>query len=111
MSSTTADVVTRLQALTSASGLINYISIGVSYIFFYRACKAQGLDRNTLHYKGYLQPYGTYLAVAWMILMVLTFGYTVFLEGNWDTLGFFSYYTVCNSRYFYVRHLLTPGAW
>jgi amino acid transporter len=94
VSGTTAQVVSLLQSLTSASGLINYIVISVTYIFFYRACKAQGLDRKTLPYRGYFQPYGAYIGAAWMSIMVFFFGYSSFLEGNWDTLTFFSYYTM-----------------
>ncbi|KAL9941914.1 hypothetical protein D7B24_003900 [Verticillium nonalfalfae] len=94
VSGDTAGVVTKLQSLTSASGLINYIVISVTYICFYRACEAQGLDRKTLPYTGWFQPYCAYIGVFWMTLMVLTFGYTTFLTGNWDTLTFFSYYTM-----------------
>jgi len=43
--------------LITAGGVINYIVMTVTYIFFYRAMKAQGIDRNTLPYKGWFQPY------------------------------------------------------
>jgi len=43
--------------LVTAGGVINYLVMSVTYIFFYRACKAQGLDRSTLPYKGWFQPY------------------------------------------------------
>jgi amino acid transporter len=43
--------------LVTAGGVINYWVMCVTYIFFYRACKAQALDRNTLPYKGWFQPY------------------------------------------------------
>lgn len=43
--------------LVTAGGVINYIVMCVTYIFFYRACKAQGLDRKTLPYCGWFQPY------------------------------------------------------
>lgn len=43
--------------LVTAGGVINYWVMSVTYIFFYRACKAQALDRNTLPYKGWFQPY------------------------------------------------------
>jgi len=29
----------------------------ITYIFFYRACKAQGVDRKTFSYTGWFQPY------------------------------------------------------
>jgi amino acid transporter len=47
--------------LVTAGGVINYWVMSVTYIFFYRACKAQSLDRNTLPYKGWFQPYSVSL--------------------------------------------------
>jgi amino acid transporter len=47
--------------LVTAGGVINYLVMCVTYVFFYRACKAQGLDRNTLPYKGWFQPYSVSL--------------------------------------------------
>lgn len=29
----------------------------ITYIFFYRACKAQGVDRKAFSYTGWFQPY------------------------------------------------------
>jgi amino acid transporter len=43
--------------LVTAGGVINYLVMCITYIFFYRACQAQALDRNTLPYKGWFQPY------------------------------------------------------
>lgn len=104
VSAGTAKVVSLLQSLTSASGLINYISIGVSYIHFYNATQAQGLDRRTLPFRGYFQPYLAYIGVAWMTLMVLTFGYTVFM-GPFVALDFFSYYLMV------IVGVITYGGW
>ncbi|OHW99704.1 general amino acid permease agp2 [Colletotrichum incanum] len=94
VSNNTAQVVTWLQSLTQAAQLLNYVVISVVYVFFYRACNAQGLDRKTLPYYGYFQPYCAYIAIVWMTFMVTCFGYTTFLPGRWDTLTFFSYYTM-----------------
>lgn len=41
----------------TAGAFINYVVMAVTYVFFYRACKAQGFDRKTLPYYGYFQPY------------------------------------------------------
>jgi amino acid transporter len=49
--------------LVTAGGVINYLVMSVTYIFFFRACKAQGLDRNTLPYKGWFQPYSVSLLI------------------------------------------------
>ena len=60
----------------------------VTYIFFYRACKAQGVDRSQFKYVGYFQPYGAWIALIWLTHVVLCFGYTSFYP--WDINSFFS---------------------
>ncbi|EOD53019.1 putative general amino acid permease agp2 protein [Neofusicoccum parvum UCRNP2] len=83
-----------LANLTQASQVMNYIIMCTIYLFFFRALKAQGYDRDTLPYKGWWQPYTAYLGLFFMILTVGTYGYTVFLPGWWDVGTFFTYYTM-----------------
>lgn len=73
-------------------GLINYIVITLTYIFFHRACKAQGLDRRTLSYFGYLQPYCAYIAFVWMIIVTIVYGYPAYKP--WSVSTFWSNYTM-----------------
>ncbi|KAL8409749.1 hypothetical protein RB594_007996 [Gaeumannomyces avenae] len=94
VSNNTAEVVTWLQSLTQAAQILNYVIISITYVFFYRACNAQGLDRKSLPYYGYFQPYCAYIGIVWMTCVVLSFGYTTFLPGKWDVMTFFSYYTM-----------------
>ncbi|KAF2272613.1 putative general amino acid permease [Westerdykella ornata] len=78
--------------LVTASQLINFSVICFTFIRFYKACKAQGIDRNTLPYKGIFQPYAAYFGLAGTFVMTFVGGYTVFLKGHWDTPTFlFSY--------------------
>lgn len=83
-----------LANLTQASQVMNYIIMCVIYLFFYRALKVQGYDRNTLPYKGWWQPYTAYLGMFFMICTVSCYGYTVFLPGWWDVGTFFTYYAM-----------------
>lgn len=85
-------VLTWLINLVTAGGVITYIVMGTTYICFYRACKAQGVDRNEFPYTGWFQPYCGYLGTAWMIIIVFTYGYSAFKP--WDVGSFFSYYTM-----------------
>lgn len=82
----------------------------ITYIFFYRACKAQGLDRKTLPYTGWFQPYCAWIALVWLIVftciygkpaqrqnlsslvLILITGYNSYLP--WSTSTFFSQYTM-----------------
>ncbi|KAG9731882.1 putative amino acid permease, partial [Aureobasidium melanogenum] len=78
--------------LVTAGGVINYWVMSVTYIFFYRACKAQSLDRDTLPYKGWFQPYSAYIGAAWMTMIVFCYGYTSFTP--FSVSDFFIYYSL-----------------
>ncbi|KAM3471490.1 hypothetical protein MY5147_005804 [Beauveria neobassiana] len=73
-----AIVVTWFVELITAGGIIDYIGMSITFIFYYRACKAQGLDRKTLPYYGRFQPYGAYIAIFIQLLIILFYGYTAF---------------------------------
>lgn len=87
-------VLTWLVNLITAGGIIDFIVICVTYLCFYRACKAQGLDRKTLPYCGWFQPYSAWIALVFLTCVVFTYGYSVFLPGHWKIDDFFSYYTM-----------------
>ena len=57
-----AKVLTWFINIVTGAQIINYLVICVTYLFFYRATKAQGVDRRAMPYYGYFQPYGTGLA-------------------------------------------------
>lgn len=82
-------------SLVTASQLINFSVICFTFLRFYKACQAQGLDRRTLPYRGMLQPYAAYYALVCTFIMTFVGGYTVFLKGMWDVPNFlFSYLMV-----------------
>ncbi|KAI1109068.1 amino acid permease/ SLC12A domain-containing protein [Nemania sp. NC0429] len=90
-----AVVLTWFVSLITASQLINYCVVCCTYIRFHRALAAQGISRDSLPYKGYLQPYASYYALGATLLFTFVGGYTVFLPGNWDVTSFlFSYASV-----------------
>lgn len=74
-----------LANLTQASQLLDYVFMCITYLFFYRALKAQGYDRKDLPYRGWGQPYVAYAGLACMLITVGIYGYTVFLPGWWNT--------------------------
>ncbi|KAI1407396.1 amino acid permease/ SLC12A domain-containing protein [Hypoxylon sp. FL1857] len=81
-------------SLVTASQLINYSVVCVTYICFYRALKVQGISRDTLPYKGFCQPYAAYFALASTFTMTFIGGYTVFLPGKWNVPKFLFSYTM-----------------
>lgn len=92
VSNSSSQVLTWLINLITAGGLIDYIIMCVTYIFFYRACMAQGVDRHTFPYRGRFQPYSAYIALAAECTVVLFYGYSAFQP--WSVETFFSFYTM-----------------
>ena len=92
ISNASSQVLIWFQALVTGGGLIDYIIMNITYICFYNACKAQGIDRRTLPYYGRFQPYCAYIALFVQTLIVFFLGYTVFKP--FDVTGFFQNYTM-----------------
>lgn len=44
-------------SLSTVAGLLAWMTLAICYLRFHAACKAQGLDRDRLPFKGRLQPY------------------------------------------------------
>ncbi|KAK6359190.1 hypothetical protein TWF696_000355 [Orbilia brochopaga] len=94
LSTGTATVFNWFIGLVTASQLLNYAVCSFTYIMFYRALKAQGIDRRTLPFRGLGQPYTGYYALFFTFTMTWVGGFTVFLPGNWDVPTFFFSYTM-----------------
>lgn len=92
VSNSSNKVLTWLVNLVTAGGIINYIVMTTTYIFFYRAMRAQGFDRRNLPYTGWFQPYCAYISLAFMIAVVFCYGYSSFIP--WSVKNFFTYYTM-----------------
>jgi amino acid transporter len=92
LSNSSSKVLTWLINLVTAGGIIDFIVMCVTYIFFYRACKAQGIDRRSFPYTGWFQPYCAYIGLTGMTLVVIFYGYSSFTP--WSVETFFSYYTM-----------------
>jgi len=92
LGSQAAVVLSWFVSLVTASQLINFSCMTATYLFFYRALKAQGISRDSLPYKGFWQPYVAIYAFVMTFIMTFVGGYTVFLPGKWDIPSFlFSY--------------------
>jgi amino acid transporter len=92
LSENSAVVLNWFVSLVTASQLINFSVMCFTFLRFYKACQVQGLDRDTLPYKGYFQPYAAWYGLITTFIMTFVGGYTVFLEGQWNVPAFlFSY--------------------
>lgn len=92
VSSSSSQVLTWLINLITAGGIIDYIVMSVTYLCFYRACKAQNVDRRAFPYYGRFQPYCGWIGLFGMTLVVLFYGYASF--DPWSVSSFFSYYAM-----------------
>jgi amino acid transporter len=63
VSTSSAKVVSYLVSLVTSCQMLNYGATVVVYLHFFAACKAQGVDRDTLPYKSRFQPYTSYVAL------------------------------------------------
>jgi len=71
-----------LQDLVSVAALIGWMVICTVYLRFYYGCKVQGIDRSELPWKAPFQPYAAWFSLVSFALLLLTGGYTVFIEGK-----------------------------
>ncbi|KAL8898883.1 MAG: hypothetical protein Q9192_001863, partial [Flavoplaca navasiana] len=94
VSSGTAQVLRWFVSVITASQLINFSVIAFTYMRFKKACEAQGISRDSLPYKGILQPYLAWYALSGCITMALVNGFSVFIKGNWKLASFFFSYTM-----------------
>ncbi|KAL8756959.1 MAG: hypothetical protein Q9184_004334 [Pyrenodesmia sp. 2 TL-2023] len=77
--------------LTTISGYIAWIIVLITYLRFRRALKFNGLlDQRP--YKTWGQPYVTYLALFFLILLTLTNGFQVFFPGKFTVSAFLAAY-------------------
>ena len=88
VSSSSAVVLNWLVSLVTASQLLNFATICVTYLCFFRALKVQGIDRATLPYRAWYMPHLAYYPIVATLIMVFVGGYTVFLPGKWDVPSF-----------------------
>jgi yeast amino acid transporter len=104
VSNGSAVVLNWLINLVTAGGVITYIVMATTYIFFYRAVKAQGLDRKAFPYRGWFQPYCAWIGLAWMIMIVTCYGYSSYAP--WNTQNWFIYYAMLILGTSMALHLL-----
>ena len=66
-----------------------------TFLAFKKALEVQGIDRDTLPYKSWWQPFSAYYALVGTFIMTWVGGYTVFLPGMWDVPNFLFSYMMC----------------
>ncbi|EJD00419.1 general amino acid permease 1 [Fomitiporia mediterranea MF3/22] len=68
--------------LTTVAGFFTWLSINLTFVFFYRGKKVQGFDRTKSAYYSVLQPYLSYYGAIWSTIFILINGFDVFFRFN-----------------------------
>lgn len=79
--------------LVSMFGLLTWISILVSHIWFVRAIKAQKIPRTAQAYVAPLKIYGSYVALAFCIIISLTKNFDVFTKTDTEPFDYETFIT------------------
>ncbi|KAI8289312.1 General amino acid permease [Colletotrichum sp. SAR11_57] len=90
---TGATVLDWLVNILTSGGLVNFIVMCIVYLRFYKACEAQGVDRTTLPYRAWFQPYSAWIALFMFCSIAICSGYTTFF-GDFSAATFFTRYTM-----------------
>lgn len=83
---------TWLLTLSTVAGLIAWATLCLCFIRFEKACRAQGVDRNTLPFKSPFQPYSAWFGFVGSVIITIFQGFSVFIKGNWSASSFISSY-------------------
>jgi amino acid transporter len=71
--------------ISTASQLVTWVAMSVTFIRFHKACKLQGVSMEEMPYRSRLQPYAAWYALSMSLIVLFINGYPVFLKGNWST--------------------------
>lgn len=101
MGRTASTVLNWIVSLVTVSQVINFSILCITYLRFYQGLKAQGIDRRTLPYRGWFQPYGAWIGLVCCAFMALLSGWSVFVY--WDVTTFiFAYIMIPVCLFIYV---------
>ncbi|KAF5502230.1 General amino acid permease AGP2 [Colletotrichum aenigma] len=93
LSNSGASVLDWLVNILTSGGLVNFIVMCIVYLRFYRACEVQGVDRTSLPYRAWFQPYSAWIALFIFCSIAIGSGYTTFI-GEFSAATFFTRYTM-----------------
>lgn len=89
-------IFTWLLSLSGMSTIFTWMSINISHICFYRALKAQGVNRNTLGYRAPFGIIGSYISLIFYFFVCVVYFWTALFpigyDGKPDFINFFQNY-------------------
>lgn len=94
LSNSTAQVLEWLVGIITGGGLINFIVVCITYLCYYQANVAQGVDRRLLPYYGWFQPFSAWIGLIVLVFIAIFNGYAIFLPGEFTASGFLTKYAM-----------------
>ncbi|KAK7935059.1 hypothetical protein PG985_000554 [Apiospora marii] len=91
LSQSGGDVFNWLLNVTAIAGFITWSCICICHLRFMKALAAKGTSRSILPYRAPLQPYLTWFGLFFCVLILITNGFTAFIN-EWSTSDFFAAY-------------------
>lgn len=111
VSASSATVFTWFTNLSTVSGFLAWLAVLSAYIRWRKALQYQGID-DTRPYKTVLQPYGSYVVFAFMLLLVITNGFHVFVGHSFKAGNFIAaYITIPLFLILYFGHKIWTKNW
>lgn len=77
-----------LYNLSAISSVVVWVIILGTYLRFFYGFKSQGISRDTLPYKAPFQPYASWIAFFFLIIVLFFADFAVFINGQWDVAAF-----------------------
>ncbi|KAF3931684.1 hypothetical protein ABW19_dt0201870 [Dactylella cylindrospora] len=74
--------------IVTIASLFTWCTICIASIRFNNALKAQGVDRSTLPFRAFGQPYTAWAGLVFFAIIILFNGFAVFTNGNWNVEDF-----------------------
>lgn len=71
--------------LATTCALMTWITVCIVYLRFYAALKAQGIDRNALHFKSPFQPYLTWVCLVFFVVVTFFNGFYSWSPWSYET--------------------------
>ncbi|CCH41991.1 General amino acid permease [Wickerhamomyces ciferrii] len=92
LGASTGKVLSWIINIVASAQVLNYCMMSITYLGFWRACKAQGIDRSKFKYRSWFQPYTAIFGMILTACMVGAMGYISLMPGRWDISTFLTSY-------------------
>jgi amino acid transporter len=79
--------------LVTIFGLLTWVSILTTHIYFVRARKAQGIPESALAYRAPFGAAGSAFALFWCVVISLTKNFDVFTKGSYGNFNYKNFIT------------------